>query len=190
VTPEFRPHITAHYLEAAGISPAESGTYLHLSPFTTADRRELPPEQFARLVAALAALYPDKRLVLSCAPTERERSKMAALLPLLPVKPWRVFTGNLNLTQLAAVIQHAFLHMSGDTGTLHLAVMTDTPSVSWFVSNPGLKDWLPVGIRHQTIIGRPNSGEDYLRDIESTALLEAAKSVLAAGKNSGILTAE
>jgi hypothetical protein len=42
--------------------------------------------------------------------------KMAELLALLPQKPWRVFAGNLNLTQIAAVIQHSALHFCGDTG--------------------------------------------------------------------------
>jgi len=181
--PEFHPQITVAHLASTGITAADSGTYLHLSPFTTTNRKELPPEQFARLVAALAALFPDKRLVFSCAPTERERTKMAALLALLPVRPWRVFAGELNLTQLAAVIQHGVLHVSGDTGPLHLAVMTNTPSVSWFFTHPGLREWLPVGRQHRSVIGTMPEGETYLPDIANDALVEAAKSVLGAGPN-------
>jgi len=40
---EFRPQIDPANLQAAGITPAETGTYFHLSPFTTADKKELPP---------------------------------------------------------------------------------------------------------------------------------------------------
>jgi ADP-heptose:LPS heptosyltransferase len=186
-TPEFHPHITAAQLESTGISPAEKGTYVHFSPFTTTNRKELPPEQFVRLVTDLAGVFPDKRLVLSCAPTERERAKMAALLGRLPVKPWRVFPGDLNLTQLTALIQHSFLHVSGDTGTMHLAVMTNTPSVSWFFDHPGLREWLPVGRRHRSVIGTMPAGENYLADIAPAALVAAAKSVLASDKTSDIL---
>ena len=185
-TPEFRPHLAAAALAPTGISPHEAGTYVHLSPFTTTNRKELPPEQFVRLVTDLAKVFPDKRVVLSCAPTERERAKMAALLARLPVKPWRVFPGDLNLTQLTALIQHSFLHVSGDTGTMHLAVMTGTPSVSWFFSHPGLVEWQPAGTRHRSIVGTMPAGEDYLNDIATDALVTAAKSVLATSMTSHI----
>ena len=181
VAPEFRPQITPAQLASTGISPTESGTYFHLSPFTTTNRKELPPEQFAELVSALALLCPDKRIVLSCAPTGRERAKMTALLAGLPVKPWRVFPGNLSLTQISAVIQHSALHVSGDTGTLHLAVMTKTPAISWFFSHPGIKEWLPVGPRHQSVIGSPPVGETFMQDIDTAALVAAAQSVLKPG---------
>jgi heptosyltransferase-3 len=186
--PEFRPQIDARHLESTGISPTDGGTYLHLSPFTTTDRKELPPEQFAALVAALVKIYPDKRLVLSCAPAERERAKMTALLSLLPVKPWHVFAGNLNMVQLAAVIQHSALHVSGDTGPLHLALMTNTPSVSWFFSHAGMHEWLPAGPRHRTVMGTKPDGENFIQDIDTRALVEAAQSVLATAKISDILT--
>jgi heptosyltransferase-3 len=175
--PEFHPQITAAQLASAGIAPGDTRTYLHLSPFTTANRKELPPEQFVRLVAALTGVFPEQRLVLSCAPTERERAKLTALLPLLPVRPWRVFAGDLNLTQLAAVIQHSRLHLSGDTGPLHLALMTGTPSVSWFFNHPGIKEWLPTGDLHRSVIGAMPEGENYLGDIDTNALVAAAKAL-------------
>jgi ADP-heptose:LPS heptosyltransferase len=177
--PEFRPHLTADQLASTGISPRDVGTYVHLSPFTTTNRKELPPEQFVRLVADLQALLPDKRIILSCAPTERERAKMTALLSRLTIKPWRVFPGDLSLTQLTALIQYSFLHVSGDTGTMHLAVMTNTPSVSWFFDHPGLREWMPVSRRHRSVIGTMPEGENYLQDIDPGALIAAAKSVLA-----------
>jgi len=93
----------------------------------------------------------------------------------------------LRIAQLAAVIQHSLLHASGDTGPLHLAVMTQTPSISWFFNYPGLHEWLPVGPRHQSVIGTAPIGDNFLPDIDTQALLTAAKSVLAAQPASGIL---
>ncbi len=114
--PEFHVEIAAENLRAAEITESDQGTYFHISPFTTADYKELPTEQLAELIAALGENFPGKKMALSCAPTEREQKKMAALLALLPQKPWRVFAGNLNLTQIAAVIKHSALHFCGDTG--------------------------------------------------------------------------
>ena len=185
--PEFHPHVTPAHLAGTGIAPADAGTYLHLSPFTTAKRKELPPEQFIQLVAGLAELFPGRRLVLSCAPIDQERARLAELLPRLPVKPWRVFAGDLRIAQLTAVIQHSLLHASGDTGPLHLAVMTQTPSIAWFFNSPSISEWLPLGDRHRTILGTHSPDDGYIRDIDTNALLAAAKSVLAPGQTSDML---
>jgi ADP-heptose:LPS heptosyltransferase len=163
------------HLQAAGISPADAGTYFHLSPFTTADQRELPPEQIIDLIGALESRFPEKRWVLSGAPTERERGKMAALLSVLQRNPWRVFSGELNLVQLAAVIQHSAVHLCGDTGTLHLAFMTGASLVSWFRAGPGARVWIPAMDRHRTILGKEGG---YLQGVDTDALVRAVEEAL------------
>ena len=105
--PEFHAQVDPAGLRAADISGADKGSYFHISPFTTADFKELPPEQLVELIAALTKHFPEKKLALSCAPVPRELEKMEQLLAQLPQKPWRVFAGNLSLMQLAAVIQHS-----------------------------------------------------------------------------------
>jgi ADP-heptose:LPS heptosyltransferase len=180
--PEFHVEISPEHLAAADILPADADTYFHISPFTTADYKELSPAQLAELIAALAKNFPDKKLVLSCAPTPREKEKMKALLALLPQKPWRVFAGNLNLTQLTAVIQHSALHFCGDTGTLHLAVMTNTPTVAWFWPNPGLREWVPTGEKYRVIIGANEPNAAHLGKISTDDLIAAAQSILKSGK--------
>jgi len=176
--PEFHVQISAAHLEAARITPAESGTYFHLSPFTTADKKELSPAQFTEVIGRLEEQFPEKRWVLSGAPTERERKKMQALVAGLRRPPWRVFAGELNLVQLAAVIQHSALHLSGDTGTLHLALMTGVPSVSWFRPGPGINVWAPSGDRHRTIVGKAESEAAALTGIDSGELIRAVAEVL------------
>ena len=178
--PEFHVEIAPAHLQAARIAPAAAGTYFHLSPFTTDDRKELPPAQLAELVRALPARWPGKKLVLSGAPTERERSKMDALLRQLPHPPWRVFAGELNLLQLAAVIQHSAAHLCGDTGTLHMALMTRTPAVSWFRPNPGSQAWIPVGDCYRTLLGAEDNPHGSLQGISTPELVRAVQSVLAA----------
>jgi ADP-heptose:LPS heptosyltransferase len=176
--PEFHVEIAAEKLRAAEIAEADAGTYFHVSPFTTADYKELPPEQLAEFISALGKSFPGKKLVLSCAPTEREQNKMTELLASLPQKPWRVFAGNLDLTQLAAVIRHSALHFCGDTGTLHLAVMTQTPLVAWFWPNPGWREWVSAGEKYRVIVGANEPAAAHLGKISTDDLIAAAQSVL------------
>jgi heptosyltransferase-1 len=172
--PEFHAEIRAANLSAAGISDAERGTYIHISPFTTADSKELAPTQLVELVAALRMRFPEKKLILSCAPVDRELGKMKSLLASLPQEPWKIFAGNLNLMQLAAVIQHSALHFCGDTGPFHLAVMTNTPTVAWFWPNPGLSQWLPTVGPFQVIVGANPPGTQFLGQISTNDLVTAA----------------
>lgn len=178
--PEFHAQVKEADLAAAEIAASDRESYFHLSPFTTADYKELPPAQLAELIAALARSFPEKKLVLSCAPTDRERQKMAELLPRLPQKPWRVLAGNLTLTQLAAVIQHSAIHFCGDTGPFHLAVMTGTPTVAWFWPNPGLREWVPAAENCRVLAGQNEPGAQFLGRIDTGELVRAAQSVLAA----------
>ena len=180
VPPEFRVEIAPDNLRAADIAEADAGNYFHISPFTTADYKELPPAQLAEFITALAKTFPEKKIVLSCAPTAREQNKITELLAFLPQKPWRVFAGNLNLTQLAAVIKNSAAHFSGDTGTMHLAAMTTTPFVVWFWPNPGRHEWLPVGENRRVIVGKNEPGVPHLGHIDNDELIRATQSVLAA----------
>jgi len=177
---EFHAQIDPAHLQAARITTADAGAYFHLSPFTTADKKELSPGQLAEFISLLETRFPDKRWVLSGAPTERERRKMEALVSGLKRKPWRAFAGELNLVQLAAVIQHSAVHLCGDTGTLHLALMTGTPSVSWFRSGPGTSGWIPVGERHRTVFGGDLEEGRPLQGVETAELVRSVEQVLRA----------
>jgi len=178
--PEFHVEINPAHLQAARLAPADAGTYFHLSAFTTDDRKELPVAQLVELINLAQARWPEKKWVISAAPTERERNKMDGLLGQLPRAPWRVFAGDLNLMQLAAVIQHSAAHLCGDTGTLHIALMTGTPTVSWFRPNPGSEVWIPVGDRYRAVFGTGNDPHSALQAIETGKLLDALALVLRA----------
>ena len=103
---------------------------------------------------------------------------MTGLLALLPHKPWRVLAGNLSLLQLGAVIQHSALHCCGDTGTLHMALMTGTPTVSWFRPNPGTEEWIPIGAHHRAVMGTGNDRHAALQGIASADVVKAVEEVM------------
>ena len=178
ISPEFHVKVPASHLRAADISDADIGTYFHISPFTTADRKELSPKQLAEFIVALTQHFADKKIVLSCAPDERERNKMAELLKLLPEKPWRVFAGNLSLIQVAAVIKYSAIHFGGDTGTLHLATMTQAHTVAWFWPSNGVRNWINTSDKCRVIMGENGANQNFLCNISTDELIRATRGVL------------
>jgi ADP-heptose:LPS heptosyltransferase len=147
-----------------------------VSPFTTEDYKELPPGQLAELLRQIHRRFPDKRIILTCAGNDREKGKMTALLASLDFQPWRVFAGDLDLLELAALVQASSVHLGGDSGGLHVAWMTGVPTVTWFRRYDGLADWQPVGDRHRDVIGeRSPSG---LKGIATSDLMACAQEML------------
>ncbi len=175
--PEFHVTIDPTLRRDAGIGAEDEGRYIHVSPFTTADMRELPGEQMAALIAGLREVHPGLRIVLSCAGNARELAKLEALLPLLRESPWKVYAGTLGVNALAAVIETCALNLSGDTGGLHLALMTQAPAVAWFRAHKGQKEWIPLAPRYRVLIAE-GGAPDALHGIATEALLRAAEEIL------------
>jgi ADP-heptose:LPS heptosyltransferase len=169
-TPEFNVSISAVGRRGAGIPAAEDGKYIHISPFTTQDLKELPEDELVKLISGLLAEDRTLRVVVSCAPNDRERSKLNRILTQLPERPWRVFDGTLGMLDLASVIAGARVHLGGDSGALHLAVMAGVPTVSWFRRYEGLKDWAPSGQRNYVLMG-DTGGETGINSVKSEDLL-------------------
>jgi len=174
--PEFHVAIDPALRRAAGIEAEDEGTYFHVSPFTTANERELPAEQIVAIVAGLRAAHPDKRIALSCAASDRERDRMGALVARLREPPWRVYAGTLDVAALAAVIEKCACNLSGDTGSLHLAMMTRAPAVAWFRAHKGEKEWIPEGPQYRVLIA-PGGEKDALHGIDTQAVLDAVAQV-------------
>jgi ADP-heptose:LPS heptosyltransferase len=139
--------------------------FIHVSPFTVEDYKELPIEILAKFLNTI-----HDPITLSCAPTEREIRKIHRLISLLSVKPWKVFAGNLSLQELAGVIGYSKLHIGGDSGGLHVAVMMNVPTFSWFREYPGKVEWLPIGSRHRYVIGE--ASPDGLHNISTGDLIK------------------
>jgi len=174
--PEVHIQIPENAKASALQKAGGEGGWIHVSPFTTEDYKELPPNQLAALLNEIHRRFPDKKIILTCASNEREKSKMAVLLATLGFQPWRVFPGNLDLLELAALVKASCLHIGGDSGGLHVAWMTGTPTVTWFRRYDGLADWRPVGNQHRDIVGeRAPSG---LEGIEISGLLARIEELL------------
>ena len=175
--PEFNVTIPSEGRRTAGIAEKEDGTYIHISPFTTQDQKELPETELVSLISMLQSTAPGQRVVVSCAPNERERSKLARILAPLAQRPWRVFDGSLKTMDLVSVIAGARVHLGGDSGALHLAVMAGVPTVSWFRRYDGMCDWMPkYNASHRVLIGT-SSGSLGMQDIPAPHLVSAMNEV-------------
>ncbi|WOO39682.1 glycosyltransferase family 9 protein [Rubellicoccus peritrichatus] len=162
--------------KVADLVDGESG-FIHISPFTTQDTKELPISVLAEMIDLMHGRFPAKKVVVSCAPNDRERGKLKQLLSALSgPRPWRVFDGNLLLVELAGVISKAVIHLGGDSGALHVALMVDRPTVSWWRDYPGIDEWKPQGEDHAALIGVET--ENGVASITAPALLVEASRLI------------
>jgi len=127
--------------------------FVHVSPFTTQDHKELCVSILAQALNQIHRDAPDFPMVISCADNTREHVKLNQLLSLLNFTPYRVFAGTLNLLEMLAVLTSSRLHLGGDSGGLHVAVMAGAPTVSWFRMYEGATEWAPSGERNRVLVG-------------------------------------
>ncbi len=152
--------------------------YIHVSPFTTQDYKELPLEVLSALLNRLHQSVPAAPLVVSCANNARELQKLERLLAQLTFKPHRVFSGTLSLPEMVAVLSACRLHLGGDSGGVHMAVMAGTPTVSWFRRYAGSVEWMPTGDAHSALVGE--ASPEGIQGISEETLLREALAFLKA----------
>jgi lipopolysaccharide heptosyltransferase II len=118
-------------LHAADTNAQHVIVVLHVSagnPF-----RRWPEPAFVRLVTTLAEADDRRRIILSSGPSDRsaaERIADAARAALGSTKAHRVLRfGDVNLSELRALVARSHLFVGGDTGPLHIAATTATPIV-------------------------------------------------------------
>ena len=162
IEPNFHCEVKPEFLGVAYALLDAAQQYFHISPFTTSDRKELPLTVLIDLINGINEKWPSKKIVLSCASTERELKKLEELLSNLSFIPWQVYKGNLSLVELVSVIKYSAMHFSGDTGPIHISVMTQTPSISWFQNTKSM-DWIPQGDCHKVLFG---SNQTFQPNIE------------------------
>ena len=128
--------------------------YIHVSPFTPVNDREIPYKQLAGLLHELSDKYPQYKILLTCSPNERETGKLKKLTRAFHFDNWETFPDKLSITQLGAIIQKSVIHLGGDTGSLHLANALGKKTVSWFHENKlNQMHWMPKGKNHRSVIG-------------------------------------
>ena len=170
-SPEVRIEIPAEAKHRAIQKAGGEGGWIHVSPFTTVDYRELSFTQMADFLNKLNASV-SRKIVLTSAGNEREKKRMEKLLRNLNFKPWRVFCGDVDLLELSAIVSMSALHLGGDSGGNHLAWMCGIPSVTWYRDFEGLPEWILRGDRRTAFVGEQNDAG--IRGICTQDLLDAS----------------
>jgi len=121
-------------LSDAGVQPGDTVIVLHVSagnPF-----RRWPEPAFADLIVRLVTDRPERRVVLTAGPSDRQAVDriVAAADPRLPVarRAAIVRCGEFDLAELRALAGRASLYIGGDSGPLHIAGTTAVPIVALF----------------------------------------------------------
>lgn len=137
----------------AAVAPASkaNGFLIGFQPCASSRSRMWPAEHFVALGRRLLALHPDARIVLTGAATEADYCRTIAD----PLGTRARLACGLPIEDLPSLLASLDCVVSGDTGTLHVAVAVGTPVVGLYaVSDPTASGPAQDLTRHE-IIYRP-----------------------------------
>ena len=157
-------------LKNAKLQLGDIKRFIHISPFTTEDKKELNEKTMIEL---LNALNDSKfnNIALSCSSDEREIRKMKSLLKKLDFTPSKVFSGGLSMIEFATIVSLSDLHVGGPSGSIHVASMMNVPIVCWFRDHKEIDEWGPAGKHDKIFIGEET--EKGIVGIEAEDILKA-----------------
>jgi ADP-heptose:LPS heptosyltransferase len=130
-----------HYVDALRQSIGLSGdvralgvqsrdrSYLVLQPLTSDIKKNWPLQNFQKLIQAIHTSEPERVVYIVGAPSERTQLADAF------VESDHVKIKICDLIQLKDILQNSEFLISGDTATLHLATLTQTPSLGIFLGS-------------------------------------------------------
>ncbi len=127
-----------------GIAPTSRVVVLNpnTSPELAPEARKWPLERYGELARQILAEMPDAHVV--CIGTKGEREYVQRVVDAANDPRVRNIAGDLTLRELVALFSIADLFVSNDTGPMHLACLTDTPTVGlFFADTPTL--FAPLG---------------------------------------------
>lgn len=160
--------------------------FIHLHPTSRWLFKCWPAERMATLIASLQAQ--GHRFVITAAPAAEELTMVKSILAGLP-QPVVDLSGQLSLTQLAALTARARLFIGVDSAPMHIAAAMGTPTVALFGPS-GEIEWGPWQVPHRILTSahacRPcgNDGcgggkmSECLSDIPVENALNAAEELL------------
>lgn len=130
--PNLTREMVARWLAEQGVTATD--IVIGFQAGASSRGRMWPVAHFVALARQLLAVHPAYRFVITGAPHERLRcEEIAKGIGAAAI----IAAGALPIEMLPALVQRCAVLVTGDTGTLHVAVAIDTPTVSLFaVSGP------------------------------------------------------
>ena len=166
---------------AAGLLPGP-GRWIALGPTANWDRKVWPAERFVALVRALTAPggpLPGARVAILGAPGAAEAALAAPVRAALGTERAVDLVGRLALPEAAAVLAHAALFVGNDSGLMHLAAATGTPTLGLFGPSR-VEEYAPAGRRAGFVAAPGSPALDSMAGLEVAPVLAAAERLLAA----------
>jgi ADP-heptose:LPS heptosyltransferase len=157
-------------LRAARLLPP-GGPIIALGPTANWDGKIWPAERFAAVFLALAATRPAARAAILAGPGRQERALAERVLGLLPDAI--DLAGLLELPEAAACLARADLFIGNDSGLMHLAAASGTPTLGLFGPTPP-EEYGPAG-RRAAFARSPTA---RMEDLSPDEVIRAAERLL------------
>lgn len=161
--------------KAAALLPAGApivAPIVALGPTANWQGKVWPPENFIALFHALrAGPLPNARAAILAGPGAKEAAMAAPVLAALPDAI--DLTGTLTIPEAAACLARCALYVGNDSGLMHLAAATGTPTLGLFGPTPW-QEYGPAGRRTAIAV----SPTDRMADLTVSAALAAAAALL------------
>jgi len=122
-----------NFLHSQGYTSGQD--FVALAPMTTWPTKCWPMDRYVALGDALARRHGCRIIIIGSAKERPALEDIAARMEIHPI----VMAGELNFRQAAALLHHAALLVSGDTGPMHVAAALGTPQIALF--GPTSPEW-------------------------------------------------
>ena len=123
---------------------------IHLSINASSPFKEWPLEHWAALAGKLLE-DPQTELVATGSSSPREVERLGELSRRVNHPRLRIFSGGLDVAQLAALLARCRRHVGTDSGVTHLAMALGVPTSTLFREYAGRRQWAPQGGGHRHI---------------------------------------
>ena len=149
---------TPRHEQAASALISPGAPVLAIGPAANWRGKEWRPERFAALAQRLTAAdgpVPDARVMVLAAAPEREQAE--PVLAAIPLDRRIDLVGRVDLLTAAAVLRRCALFIGNDTGLMHIAAASGTPTLGLFGPSPS-DQYAPWG-RHTALVRSADSPE-------------------------------
>lgn len=146
--------------------------YIAINPYGNAKSRKIGVEKLDQMIQMLSKQYPQYALVILAPPGLREETK--TVIKKFPTRHITMMESANSIDHVMSLIARARLLISVDTGTVHIATATQTPTVAIYRDdNDNYERWHPNSDIARAVFGRPpqsdheevNIGEFDLEDM-------------------------
>ncbi|MGV4876166.1 glycosyltransferase family 9 protein [Acetobacter indonesiensis] len=153
-----------------------SGPLIALGPTANWTGKIWPTDRYLALWAAVSKTLPAARPVIFYGPGQQERTLAQ---PVLDVLPNAIDAGgHFSLTQVAAMLTRCCLYIGNDSGLMHLAAASGTPTLGLFGPSRA-SEYAPSGPHTAWVVAPGPEGEAPIAGLSVATVAEAANRLLA-----------